>query len=241
MNCECDVPETDGEKLGENSGSVFDKTLGGNLMRHKVTAGRETEVQRVLEFEEYEAVSELQERDTLCDGHWKVRSGVLCVACNEKEDSVVLFHGDDFLAEGHDSSLDKVDEVLGAFEIKRLPRFGPTAGREGVFLHKRRRWNESGCSYRPDPKHVDALVESASLEDARPVATPFTRDTGKGQANTLCELSLTEKEIYMTGSGLLQYIALDRTDVVFATKEVRSRTAKADVLARLWFVIVWLR
>ena len=83
-------------------------------MRHKVTAGRETEVQRVLEFEEYEAVSELQERDTLCDGHWKVRSGVPCVACNEKEDSVVLFHGDDFLAEGHDSSLDKVDEVLGA-------------------------------------------------------------------------------------------------------------------------------
>ena len=37
----------------------------------------------------------------------------------------------------------------------------------------------------------------------------------------------------MSGSGLLQYIALDRMDVVFATKEVRSRTAKADVLALL--------
>ena len=39
----------------------------------------------------------------------------------------------DFLAEGHDSSLDKRDEVLEAFEIKRLPRVGPTAGREGGF------------------------------------------------------------------------------------------------------------
>ena len=37
----------------------------------------------------------------------------------------------------------------------------------------------------------------------------------------------------MSSSGLLQYIAMDRMDVVFATNEVRSRTAKADVLALL--------
>ena len=66
-----------------------------------------------------------------------------------------------------------------------------------------------------------------------PVGTPFTRDTGKGQANTLSELSVTDQAINMSGSGLLQYIALDRMDVVFATKEVRSRTTKADVLALL--------
>ena len=123
----------------------------------------------------------------------------------------MTFHGDDFLAEGHDSSLDKLDEVLEAFEIKRLPRVGPTAGRDGVFLHRRIRWNESGFSYRPDPKHVDASITILSLEHARLVAAPFTRDTGKGQAN----------------------IALDRMDVVFATKEVRSQTTKADVLALL--------
>ena len=83
------------------------------------------------------------------------------------------------------------------------------------------------------PKHVDALVATLLLEDARPVATPYTRDTGKGQANTLCELSMTEKAIHMSGSGLLQYVALYRVDVVFATKAVRSRTAKGDVLALL--------
>ena len=144
-----------------------------------------------------------------------------------------MFHGDDFLAEGHDSSLDELGEVLGAFEIKRLPRIGPTAGREGVFLHRTIRWNESGFSYRPDPGHVDALIATLSLEDARPVAKPFTRDPGKGQANTLSELCMTEQAIYMSGSGLLQYIALDRMNVVSATKQVRSRTAKADVPALL--------
>ena len=44
---------------------------------------------------------------------------------------------------------------------------------------------------------------------------------------------MTEKATNMSGSGLLQYIALDRMDAVFATKEVRSRTATADVLTLL--------
>ena len=82
-------------------------------------------------------------RETLYDDDWTVLTSVSCVAYYEKEDSLVLFHGDDFLAEGHDSSLDKLGEVLGAFEIKRLPRIGPTADREGVFLHRRIRWNEN--------------------------------------------------------------------------------------------------
>ena len=39
---------------------------------------------------------------------------------NEKRESLVLFHGDDFLAEGHDSSKDKLDEMLGAFRDQAL-------------------------------------------------------------------------------------------------------------------------
>ena len=133
-------------------------------------------------------------RDTLCDCRWKVLTSVPCVAYNETEDSLVKFHGDDFLAEGHDSSLDKLDDVLGPFEIKRLPRIGPTAGREEAFLHRTLRWNESGFSYRRDPKHVDALIATLSLEDAESCCNPFTRDTGKGQANTLSGLCVTEKK-----------------------------------------------
>ena len=116
-------------------------------------------------------------RETLCESHKKVH-------ISEKEESLVLFRGDDFLAEGHESSLDKLGEVLSACEIKRLPIVGPTVGREGVFLRRRIQWNESGFPYRPDPKHVDALVEALSLEDARLVPT-ITRETAKEQANTL--------------------------------------------------------
>ena len=60
-----------------------------------------------------------------------------------------------------------------------------TAGREGVFLHRTIRWNETGFSYRPDPKHVDAMVETLSLEDARLVATPYTLTLERAK-QTLC-------------------------------------------------------
>ena len=148
-------------------------------------------------------------RETLCDGHLKVLTSVPCVARNETEDSLVVFHGVDFLL--------KVTTVHWTSWMKCWVRSRSNACHvlvqqqvvRACFLHRTIRWNESGFSYRPDPKHVDALIVTLSLEDARPVATPFTRDTGQGQANTLCELSVTEKAIYMSGSGLLQHIALD--------------------------------
>ena len=82
------------------------------------------------------------------------------------------------MVEGHDNSLNNLDEVLGVFEINRLPCIGPTAGREGVFLHRTIRWNESGFSYRPDPKHSVALIDLVTGK-AKLVTTPF--DLGKGQ------------------------------------------------------------
>ena len=169
-------------------------------------------------------------RETLCNGQCKVLTSVLCVASNQKEDSMVLFHGDDSLAEGHDSSLDKLDDVLGAFQTKRLPRIGSTTGREGVFLY-------SGTNLDPRiqiPSTWTPLVETLSLNDARPVATPFELYTGKRQNQHTVRVEPGWKGVYMTGPDLLQHNALDRMDVVFATKEVRSRTAKADMPALLF-------
>ena len=40
----------------------------------------------------------------------KISKSCRVCAHNEKEDSLVLFHGDDFLAESRDTSLDKLDE-----------------------------------------------------------------------------------------------------------------------------------
>ena len=91
------------------------------------------------------------------------KSSQSCRVCahNEKEDSLVSFHGDDFLAESRDTSLDKLDEVLVHSRSDACRAFCPTAGREGFFfLHRTTRWNESGFSCRPDPTHVEGQANT---------------------------------------------------------------------------------
>ena len=83
-----------------------------------------------------------------------------CVAYNRKEDSMVIFHGDDFLAEGEDGALDKLDLVLKAFEVKCLPRVGPGGANKVKLLHRWLLWTPRGYAYRPDDKHVASLLEA---------------------------------------------------------------------------------
>ena len=84
-----------------------------------------------------------------------------------------------------------------------------------MLLYRTIRWNESGFSYRPDLKEDDAVTATSLLENERPVSTPYTRDTGRGQADMLSELSMREKVSFMSDSGLLQYIALNTMDLLF--------------------------
>ena len=146
---------------------------------------------------------------------------------------MVLFHGDDFLAEGHDSTLDKLDAVLGEFAIKIEKRCGPTGVASTQFLRRTIQWSYQGFYYSPNEKYVDNLIKLLGLEDAKEVTTPASKDTGRNHPDALEPLPQEEKITFLSGSGILQYIALDRPDVMYATKEIRSKTASPDVLAML--------
>ncbi len=61
-------------------------------------------------------------RETLDLGGWSPLESIACVSYNAEADSMVVYHGDDFLAEGDDKTLDRLDEVLGAFVLKKAPR-----------------------------------------------------------------------------------------------------------------------
>ena len=83
-------------------------------------------------------------REVLLAGGWEPVWSVPCVCYNEKEDSMVLYHGDDFLGEGHDSSIDKLDTVLGEFTIKIEKRCGPTGVSTTSFLRRTITWCTEG-------------------------------------------------------------------------------------------------
>ena len=98
----------------------------------------------------------------------------------------------------------------------------------------------------PSELHVSAkleLVETLSLEDAKLVAIPFTPNTAQAQADTLCELSETEKAIYMS----LRSVAIHCTgqngrDVCHERSEIangESRFAGTAVVETSGKVLEW--
>ena len=161
-----------------------------------------------------------------------------CVGYNETEGPLAMFHEDDFMTEGHDSALNKLDALLDSDKGRRSTRIDSAAGHEGMLLYRTIRWNESGFSYRPDLKQENALTATLILQNERLVPTPYTRDTRTSQADMLSELSMSEKACYMSGSILIQCIELDTMDLLFASRGVRSRAARTDVLALLLLIRV---
>ena len=65
------------------------------------------------------------------------------------------------------------------------------------------------------------------------MVSPGTNDTGKGHPDVLTPLPADECRGFLSAAGLLKDSALDRPDVGYATKEIRQRVAKPDVLAML--------
>eukprot|EP00435_Cladocopium_sp_Y103_P039764 s3333_g10.t1 len=102
-------------------------------------------------------------------------------------------HGDDFLAEGLSSDLDKLDEsMVASFETKVLPRIGPEQwggqAQQGSHLHRIIKWTGTGFTWEADPKYVDILVSELGLQGAKGVDTPSSKDTGKGDRTADKEL-----------------------------------------------------
>ena len=172
-------------------------------------------------------------REVIAAGGWVPIWSMACVAYNATEDSLLIFHGDDFLAEGHDSTLDKLDVVLGEFELKIAKRCGPTGVSSTEFLRRKLGWSAEGFYYVPNPKYADNLIELLGLKGAKEAATPCSKDTGRNHPDALELLPPDEKNIFLSGSGTLQYLTLDRPDLMYATKEIRSKTTAPDVLAML--------
>ena len=103
-------------------------------------------------------------------------------------------HGDDFLAEGMSSDLDKLDELMiASFETKVLPRIGPDQWggqvQHGSHLHGVIKWIRLGLTWEADPKYLNLLVSDLGLKGSKGMASPSSKDTGKGDRTADEELS----------------------------------------------------
>ena len=93
-------------------------------------------------------------------------------------------HGDDFMAEGSDALLDRLDRVMNVeFDGKMLGRVGRGQLTEVKFLKRTLHWHaqEMLFSWSAGTRHVTELAVLLGLRDTRAVTktrTPGTKATG---------------------------------------------------------------
>lgn len=150
-------------------------------------------------------------------------TAVTVIFFSESWDVTVCVHGDDFLAEGKPSSLNKLDEMMRAnFTVKVLRRVGPGASSKGNFLNRSIEWSEKGFTLEADEKHARILIEALGMEDAKGVDSPGSKATGKNLRDAEDELTPEWAAWYRSLAGRELYLAQDRYDLQQAASTLRS-------------------
>ena len=93
------------------------------------------------------------------------------------------------------------------------------------------RVTEDGWEYEADQRHADLLVEGLGLEKAKSVLTPGEKT--KSILENDSELQGMDHRMYRALAARANYLALDRPDIQFATKEIcraMSNPTKSDWL-----------
>lgn len=129
-------------------------------------------------------------------------------------DIVVPVHGDGFLSEGVDESLQKLGVLLNEhFLIRELPKIGPEAASEGKFIGRTLRYTTDGYEYEADDKRLKKSMELTDVdENAKPADTPVSHDTGKSDRDIEELLDALDASRFQQGAGLALYFVLDRVD-----------------------------
>ena len=125
-------------------------------------------------------------------------------------------HGDDFTTAGPKCEIDWFEKLLeDKYELKKggRPGPGPSDTKELTVLNRVIRWVDGGVEYEADPHQGERLVEGLGLDlGCKAIATPGLKPI----LEKLVEGKLLSADAHIT----CNYLAQDRPDLRFATKEV---------------------
>ena len=163
-----------------------------------------------------------------------------CVFRHTKRRLVTSVHGDDFTTAGPKRELDWLkQEMEKCYELKENYRIGPGPrdAKEARVLNRVIRWTSSGIEYEADPRQAERLILDLGLDGAKSVGTAGVKPTKESIA---ADQPLPEGKhtAFRAVAARGNYLAADRPDVQFATKEIcrwmaQPTEAGAGALKRL--------
>lgn len=140
---------------------------------------------------------------------------------NTPRDTSLTVHGDDFVGVG---PVEMLEEIALGMESKYPVKVSimsemPGYARELRVLGRRIRWTSDGVVYEHDERHVQRILEQMELTQAKPVGTPTVRqDQVHAEEDT--PLRPGDATAYRALAARMNYLAVDRPDLSFATKEI---------------------
>ena len=146
----------------------------------------------------------------------------------------VLVHGDDFVSSGmRHQALWFKNELEKRFKIKtKVIGSGEGELREATVLNRTIRVTENGWEYEADQRHADIIVKELNLRDAKGVKTPGEDEKPWMAEEDAGPLTGRDATSYRALSARANYLALDRTDIQYAVKEIcrgMSAPTKGDL------------
>ena len=129
----------------------------------------------------------------------------------------MIAHVDDGHGTGPEKELKEVfAEMSKHIMIKMEPMLVP--GGEGSFLRRTHAWGGEGLVTVPNKQLLEDLKEILNMSSCKPVGTPATK-AWSYLAGDQEELSAADHSLYRTAVGKLLFVAQDRADIKYATKE----------------------
>ena len=167
-----------------------------------------------------------------------------CLFRHATKDVSLTVHGDDFVGVGSEEYLQEIKSILEKrYKITvEMLGSGKSDVQEVKILNRVIRWADSGILLEADPRHAEIIIEHYGLEvskaskvlGSKPVKKE-SEETDEEEEDDEMDIELGPREAYEHRSvaARLNYLAVDRVDIQFATKELARTMAKptrGDVL-----------
>jgi hypothetical protein len=141
----------------------------------------------------------------------------------------VVVHVDDFLLSGEQHQLSWFqDQMAKKYELKvQTAGWNQGDNRELQFLGRVIRLTQTGIELEGDDKHVELMTKEWDMDYCNPVANPYVKPaTGVASitdaASEAKDLSSADATLYRRAAARINYVALDRPDLSFASRVASS-------------------
>ena len=158
---------------------------------------------------------------------------------------MTFVHGDDYFTSGMQPDLDWLEEQLSAAYEIQTQKIGAGEGceREGKVLNRIVRYTEQGFELEADPRHAELIIEQLGVGGCKPVISPGIDDDDDDDDDGVeAEIEGEDATRFRGVAARCNYLAFDRPDLQYATKEVCREMAKPTTgsLRRLRRIALYL-